>query len=101
MNKELNNMLEELKEKLVELISEDFDKKQEKVSKMIRENINKPSEIIIKGNENGKTEVTVNGERLALIINLAGSLDNILKTLKVDEDTFNAFRNVLDSKEVK
>lgn len=100
MEKELKEMLNNLKEMLEIATSKDFDKAKEKFSEIMDEGIKQPCKITIEKNKKGECKMGIEGNRLALLITLAGAEQGILKQLSCEQKEFDFIKNFVGSKEV-
>lgn len=100
MEKEFKEMLKNLKEMLEMVTNEDTEKNKEKFSNMISEAIKQPCKITIEKDKRGQAELGVEGNRLALLITLAGAEQGILKQLSCEQKEFDFIKGFVGSKEV-
>ena len=100
MEKEFKEMLKNLKEMLEMVINEDTEKNKEKFSNMISEAIKQPCKITIEKDKRGQAKLGVEGNRLALLITLAGAEQGILKQLSCEQKEFDFIKGFVGSKEV-
>ncbi len=98
-NKEIKEMLNDLKE-LIEMFEDsDIGKAKEKFEKMLKEAINEPCKITIEKGKNGEAKLGVEGRRLALLISLAGAKQGILKQLKCSDEEFEFISNFVGTRD--
>lgn len=92
------------KEMLKELLSELLDGKTDKLGEMVRDRFIEASEsdfeISIKGKK-GETHCELKGEKLAILIGLAGLEKNVLSKLEVPAGTWEIVKKLVDTEEVK
>ena len=92
------------KEMLKELLSNLIDGKTDKIGEMVRDRLLEASESDFKisvQNKNGKVHCELEGERLAILIGLAGLEDNILTKLEVPNSTWEIIKRAVSTKEVE
>ena len=99
MDKELKEMLNHLKEMLEIATSDNFDKAKEKFSEIMDEALKQPCKIKIEKDKKGKAKMGVEGQRLALLVTLAGAEQGILKQLKCDNDEFEFIKQFVGTRE--
>lgn len=92
--KEITKMLEEL-EKIV--AKNDL---KNIVEKRLNEALNEPVSISVKKNKNGKAEVKMDGERLAVLITLAGLEQTILRNTDTPVEIWEFIKERVGSMEV-
>lgn len=100
MEKEFKEMLKNLKEMLEMVINEDTEKNKEKFNNMMSEAIKQPCKITIEKDKRGQVKVGVEGNRVALLITLAGAEQGILKQLSCEQKEFDFIKGFVGSKEV-
>ncbi|MBQ6546496.1 MAG: hypothetical protein IJL74_00665 [Bacilli bacterium] len=88
MDKDLKELLDNLKDKLME----EMDNK-------LNEAKNIPCEISVKTNKKGGAEVKVKGNKVSLLIALAGLENSVLKQLKTSENEFKMFKSIVNTEE--
>jgi len=99
MDKELKEMLNNLKEMLEIATSNDFDKAKEKFSEIMGEALKQPCKITVEKNKKGEAKMGVEGQRLALLVTLAGAEKGILKQLKCNNDEFEFIKQFVGTRE--
>ena len=98
-NKDVKEMLKDLKE-LIEIFEDsDFEKAKEKFEKQLKEALNEPCKITIEKGKKGDAKLGIEGRRLALLISLAGAEESILKQLKCSEDEFKFIKNLVGTRD--
>lgn len=100
MEKEFKEMLKNLKEMLEMVINEDTEKNKEKFNNMMSEAIKQPCKITIEKDKRGQVKVGAEGNRVALLITLAGAEQGILKQLSCEQKEFDFIKGFVGSKEV-
>ena len=101
MEKDIKEMLRDLKEMLEIVTDKDMGKAKDKFSNMLSEAIKQPCKITIEKDKRGQANVGVEGNRLALLVTLAGAEQGILKQLHCDKNEFDFLKEFIGSKEVK
>jgi len=99
MEKELKELLKELKKLRKVVTDKDMEKAKENFSKQMEEAIKTPCEISIKKENSGLANMKVEGKRLAILVTLAGAEKGILKQLHCTEDEFDFIKNFVGSRE--
>ena len=99
MDKELKEMLNHLKDMLEIATSKDFEKAKEKFSEIMDEALKQPCKITIEKNKKGEAKMGVEGQRLALLISLAGAEQGILKQLHCTNDEFDFIKQFVGTRE--
>lgn len=100
MEKEFKEMLKNLKEMLEMVINEDTEKNKEKFNNMMSEAIKQPCKITIEKDKRGQVKLGAEGNRVALLITLAGAEQGILKQLSCEQKEFDFIKGFVGSKEV-
>ena len=98
-NKEIKEMLNNLKELLEIMEDSDIGKAKEKFEKMLKEAINEPCKITIEKGKKGDAKLGIEGRRLALLISLAGAKQGILKQLKCSDEEFEFISNFVGTRD--
>ncbi len=99
-NSELKNMIKSL-EGIIKLIDQDtMDKSKEKFKNTVSKALNDYCKITIEKDEDGQTRLGVEGNRLSLLIALAGAEQGILHQLNCDEDEFEFIKSFIGTEEV-
>lgn len=100
MEKEFKEMLKNLKEMLEMVTNEDTEKNKEKFNNMMSEAIKQPCKITIEKDKRGQVKLGAEGNRVALLITLAGAEQGILKQLSCEQKEFDFIKGFVGSKEV-
>ena len=98
-NKEIKEMLNNLKDLLEIIEDSDLGKAKKKFEKMLKEAINEPCKITIEKGKNGEAKLGVEGCRLSLLIALAGAKQGILKQLKCSDEEFEFISNFVGTRD--
>lgn len=98
-NKDLKEMLKNMENIAKLLQNSNLGKAREKFDNMLEEALNQPCKISIEKGENGEAKMGVEGNRLSLIIALAGAEQGILKQLKCSDEEFEFIKNFVSTKE--
>lgn len=105
MNKEI---LEALKEALTSLEkmdslfdNEEIEKKKQKIMDALEEAIKRPCKIHIDAKKDGKCRVMSEGNRLSLLVTLAGAEKNILNELNCDDKFFQFIKSMVGQEDLK
>lgn len=98
-NKDLKEMLKSMENILELLNNSDLGKAKEKFSNMLEEAINQPCKISINKSDNGKCEMGVEGQRLAILVTLAGAEKGILKQVHCSHEEFDFIKNFVGTKD--
>ena len=99
MDKEIKEMLKNIKEMLEIVEESDLDKTKEKFEKMLNEALNQPCEIAIKKDKDGGAKTKVEGCRLSLLITLAGLEKTLCKQLHCSDGEFELIKNLVGTKD--
>lgn len=97
MEKDLKEMLNGLKDVLETMQKMDFGKG--KFKELMEKSVKEPCKITIEKNKKGECKMGVEGQRLALLITLAGAEQGILKQLSCNESEFEFIKNLVGTKE--
>ena len=98
MDKELMEKLEELTNKIIDIMGD----KHKKVHDMFEEALNQPCKISIeKEQESGGAKTCITGSRLSILITLAGLEKGILNELGCDNDEFEFIKKAVGVKEAE
>ena len=98
-NKEIKEMLNNLKELLEIMEDSDIGKAKKKFSKMLNEALEQPCKITIEKGKKGDAKLGIEGSRLSLLIALAGAEQGILKQLKCNDEEFEFIKNLVGTRE--
>lgn len=104
MNKDLKDMLKELKksiELMEKLENNDFKGIKNKMTERLEKSLNEPCTISIEKDKTGKAKILIEGERLALLITFIGLKSNVLKKLHCSKEELEFLENFVGSEEVK
>lgn len=96
MNKEIKEDLKKVSKLLEEMKSQAISEFSNKISEAIKE----PAIISIEKDYDGKADTRIEGERLALIITLAGLEQTMFEKLNVDKEEFDLIKEFIGTKEV-
>ena len=99
MEKELREMLKELKKLRKVITDKDIEEAKENFDKLMSEALNTPCEISIKKEDSGLANMKIEGKRLAILVTLAGAEKGILQQLKCTDDEFEFIKGFVGSKE--
>lgn len=100
-NKEIKEMLNNLKE-LIEIFEDkDISKAKKKFEKMLNEALDQPCKITIEKSKDGEAKLGIEGSRLSLLIALAGAEQGILKQLKCNDEEFDFIKNLVGTRDNK
>lgn len=99
MDKELKEMLNDLKEMLEIVENTDIGKAKKKFEKMLNEALEQPCKITIEKGKNGEAKMGVEGNRLSLLIALAGAEKGILKQVHCSDEEFDFIKNLVGTKD--
>jgi len=101
MDKDIREMLNDLKEMLEIATSEDFKNAKDKFSKLMEEGLKQPCKITIEKYKDGKAKTGIEGNRLSLLITLAGAEKGILKQLSCSNEEFEFIKNFVGTEETE
>lgn len=101
MDKDIRETLKNLKEMLDIATSEDFNKIKDKFDKLMNEALKQPCKITIEKYKDGKARTGIEGNRLSLLIALAGAEKSILKQLNCDNEEFEFIKNFVGAEETE
>lgn len=99
--KELLNNLKELRETIEKIGNSEFKDMKDKLINRLENSLNEPCKILIEKDKTGKAKVTLDGERLALLITFIGLKNQVLKQLKCGKEELEFLENFVGSEEVK
>ncbi len=101
MDKDIKEMLGNIKELLEIMESKDLTKVKNKFSEMLDEALEQPCKISVEKGENGGAKIEVEGQRLSLLLTLAGAEKGILKQLHCKDEEFDFIKNFVGTKEAE
>lgn len=98
MDKETREMFKELNETLSKFLKRN---KEKTIIDRLKEASKDEFKIVVERGEDGITNVDVEGERLAILVGLAGLENHLLKELETPDEIWEIIKQVTDTEEVE
>ena len=99
--KELLNNLKELRETIEKIGNSEFKDIKGKLINRLENSLNEPCKISVEKDKTGKAKITLDGERLALLITFIGLKNQVQKQLKCGKEELEFLENFIGSEEAK
>ena len=98
MDKETREMFKELNETLSKFLKRN---KEKSIIDRLKEASKDEFKIVVERGKDGITNIEVEGERLAILVGLAGLENHLLKELETPDEIWEIIKQVTDTEEVE
>ena len=100
MDRDVKKLLKNIDKMLSKVLEENKDDITKQLDKKLERALKEKTTISMKKDNEGKADMHIEGDRIALIVTLAGLEKNMLKQLDVSEEMFELIKKMVGTKEV-